>query len=180
MIASDTKLQGIIKSSQVEVSFRTRVSYTTFALKIRIMENKLPFNSIIPIQVRFNDVDMLGHVSNTVYQNYYDAGKLHYFEEVLPDMDFVKIGVIAASVKIDYLKPIFMKTRILVETHVAYIGNKSLTMEHQLVEENTGNVLSTCSVVLVCYDFKEQVSIPMPGEWKNQIMLYDKNVIVRN
>jgi acyl-CoA thioester hydrolase len=76
------------------------------------MENQLPFNSIIPIQVRFNDVDMLGHVSNTVYQNYYDAGKLHYFEEVLPDMDYVKTGVIAASVKIDYLKPILLTSTL--------------------------------------------------------------------
>lgn len=143
------------------------------------MENQIPFKSIIPIQVRFNDVDMLGHVSNTVYQNYYDAGKLHYFEEVLPDMDYVKTGVIAASVKIDYLKPIFMKTRILVETHVTYIGNKSLTMEQLLVEEITNEVLSTCSVVLVCYDFKEQKSIPFPEEWKKQIALYDKQVILK-
>jgi acyl-CoA thioester hydrolase len=75
----------------------------------------------------------VGHVSNTVYQNYYDAGKLHYFDEVLPEMDFINIGVVGASIKIDYLKPIFMKTRILVETHVTHVGTKSLTMEHQLV-----------------------------------------------
>ncbi len=143
------------------------------------MENRLPFKSIIPIQVRFNDVDMLGHVSNTVYQNYYDAGKLHYFEEVLPDMDYINKGVIAASVKIDYLKPIFMKTRILVETHVTHIGNKSLTMEHQLVEEFSGEVLSTCTVVLVCFDFKTQKSIPLPEAWKKQIMLYDTDVLVK-
>ena len=143
------------------------------------MGNHQAFKSIIPIQVRFNDVDMLGHVSNTVYQNYYDAGKLHYFEEVLPDMDYINKGVIAASVKIDYLKPIFMKTRILVETHVSHIGNKSITMEHQLVEEISGEVLSTCSVVLVCFDFNAQLSIPLPEPWKKQIMLYDKDVIVK-
>jgi len=143
------------------------------------MENRLPFKSIIPIQVRFNDVDMLGHVSNTVYQNYYDAGKLHYFEEVLPDMDYINKGVIAASVKIDYLKPIFMKTRILVETHVTHIGNKSLTMEHQLVEEFSGEVLSTCTVVLVCFDFKTQKSIPLPEAWKKQILIYDTDVLVK-
>ena len=143
------------------------------------MENRLPFKSIIPIQVRFNDVDMLGHVSNTVYQNYYDAGKLHYFEEVLPDMDYINKGVIAASVKIDYLKPIFMKTRILVETHVTHIGNKSLTMEHQLVEEFSGEVLSTCTVVLVCFDFKTQKSIPLPEAWKKQIMIYETDVLVK-
>jgi acyl-CoA thioester hydrolase len=143
------------------------------------MENKLLFKSIIPIQVRFSDVDMMGHVSNTVYQTYYDAGKLHYFDEVLPEMDFVNVGVVGASIKIDYLKPIYIKTRILVETHVTHIGNKSLTMEHQLVDEHTGDVLSTCTAVLVCYNIKEHISIPIPERWKKDIMAYDKNVIIK-
>ncbi len=143
------------------------------------MENKLPFNSIIPVQVRFSDVDMMGHVSNTVYQTYYDAGKLHYFDEVLPEMDFVNIGVVGASIRIDYLKPIYMKTRILVETHVTHIGNKSLTMEHRLVEELTGDLLSTSTVVLVCYNIKEQKSIPIPEKWKKEILAFDKDAILK-
>lgn len=143
------------------------------------MESKASFKSIIPIQVRFSDVDMLGHVSNTVYQNYYDAGKLHYFDEVLPEMDFVNIGVVGASIKIDYLKPIYMRTKILVETHVTHVGNKSLTMGHQLVEEETGEVLSTCSVVLVCYNIKDKVSIPIPESWKRKIAAYDPDVTIK-
>lgn len=144
------------------------------------MENKLPFKSIIPVQVRFSDVDMMGHVSNTVYQTYYDAGKLHYFDEVLPGMDFVNIGVVGASIKIDYLKPIYMKTRILVETHVTLIGNKSLTMEHRLVEERTGELLSTSTVVLVCYNIKEQKSIPIPEKWKKDILNLDKHAVLKD
>jgi acyl-CoA thioester hydrolase len=143
------------------------------------MESKASFKSIIPIQVRFSDVDMLGHVSNTVYQNYYDAGKLHYFDEVLPEMDFVTIGVVGASIKIDYLKPIYMRTKILVETHVTHVGNKSLTMGHQLVEEETGEVLSTCSVVLVCYNIKDKVSTPIPENWKRKIAAYDPDVAIK-
>lgn len=143
------------------------------------MDSKASFRSIIPIQVRFSDVDMLGHVSNTVYQTYYDAGKLHYFDEVLPEMDFVNIGVVGASIKIDYMKPIYMRTKILVETHVTYVGNKSLTMGHQLVEEETGEILSTCSVVLVCYNIKGKVSIPIPESWKQKIAAYDKDVVIK-
>src|SRR5512145_2503116 len=115
------------------------------------MEKKVVFKNILPVQVRFSDVDIMGHVSNTVYQNYFDSGKVNYFDEVLPDMDFNTIGVVGASVKIDYLKPIFMKTPILVKTRVAVLGHKSLSMEHLLVNEQTGEILSTCSVVLVCY-----------------------------
>ena len=53
------------------------------------MDNEPVFKSILPIQVRFNDVDIMGHVSNTVYQSYYDSGKVDYFDKVMPDMDFV-------------------------------------------------------------------------------------------
>ena len=143
------------------------------------MENKAVFKNILPIQVRFSDVDIMGHVSNTVYQNYYDSGKVNYFDQVMPDMDFVNIGVVGASVKIDYLKPIFMKTRILVETRVAVLGKKSITMEHCLVDEHTGETLSTCEAVLVCYSIKEQLSIPVPEKWRKNILEYDENVLLK-
>lgn len=143
------------------------------------MEISAIFRNILPIQVRFSDVDIMGHVSNTVYQNYFDSGKVNYFDEVLPDMDFNTIGVVGASVKIDYLKPIFMKTPILVKTRVAVLGHKSLTMEHLLVNEQTGEVLSTCSVVLVCYAIKEQLSIPIPDHWRTNILAYDQGVILK-
>jgi acyl-CoA thioester hydrolase len=143
------------------------------------MENPIDFKSILRIQVRFSDVDIMGHVSNTVYQNYYDSGKVHYFDHVMPDMDFITIGVVGASVKIDYLKPIFMKTRILVKTRVAILGHKSFTMEHQLVDECSGEILSTCMAVLVCYSIKEMESIPVPEHWRRNILDYDENVVVK-
>ena len=143
------------------------------------MEKEPVFKSILRIQVRFNDVDIMGHVSNTVYQSYYDSGKVDYFDKVMPDMDFVNIGVVGASVKIDYLKPIFMKTRILVETRVAVLGNKSLTMEHRLVDECSGDVLSTCMAVLVCYSIKEMVSIPIPDHWRKNILAFDQDVVIK-
>jgi acyl-CoA thioester hydrolase len=143
------------------------------------LENTALFRNILPIQVRFSDVDMMGHVSNTVYQNYYDSGKVNYFDLVIPDLDYITVGVVGASVKIEYLKPIYMKTRILVETRVSFLGTKSFTMEHQLVNEDTNEVLSTCEAVLVCYDLKEKKSIPIPEPWRKNISDYDKNVIVK-
>jgi len=143
------------------------------------MENKAIFKHILPIQVRFSDVDVMGHVSNTVYQNYYDSGKLHYFEQVLPEMDFVTLGVVGASIKIDYYKPIYMKTRILVETRVSQIGNKSLTLEHRLIDELTHEELSACTAVLVCYAIKEKKSIPIPENWKRNILDFDEGVVLK-
>jgi acyl-CoA thioester hydrolase len=122
---------------------------------------------------------MMGHVSNTVYQSYYDAGKLQYFDEVTPDMDFITIGVVGASIKIDYIQPIFIKTKILVKTRVAVLGHKSMIMEHCLTNQQTDDLLSTCSAVLVCYSVREQKSIPIPDHWRKNIMAYDKDVILK-
>jgi acyl-CoA thioester hydrolase len=141
------------------------------------METKPRFKSTIPVQVRFSDVDMMGHVSNTQYQNYYDFGKVDYFDKVLPDMDYKALGVVGASIKIDYLKPIYMKTRLLVETRVSVLGHKSITMEHCLVEEHTKELLSTCTAVLVCYCVAEKKSIPIPQHWRENILAYDEGVI---
>ncbi|HNW50045.1 MAG TPA: thioesterase family protein [Prolixibacteraceae bacterium] len=143
------------------------------------MENKATYKNTLPIQIRFSDVDAMGHVSNTMYQNYYDSGKLHYFDEVIPEMDFKTLGVVGASIKIEYLKPVFLRTKILVETRVSHIGNKSMTMDHNLIDETTNEVLSTCKAVLVCYSIQEQSSIPIPEKWKQNILAYDKDVIVK-
>jgi acyl-CoA thioester hydrolase len=72
-----------------------------------------------------------------------------------------------------------MKTLILVETRVAVLGHKSLTIEHCLVDELTGELLSTCTAVLVCYDLKEKISIPIPDHWRKNILEYDDSVIVK-
>jgi len=131
------------------------------------------YRFLVPIQVRFNDVDIMGHVSNTVYQNYYDAGKTDYFEHVLPDLDYMTLGVVGASIKIDYLRPIYMKNQIYVETRVSVLGNKSITMDHRLVNRVNGEILSTCVAVLVCYDVKNHKSIPVPEHWRKSIVAHE-------
>lgn len=41
------------------------------------------FKHITPIQIRFNDIDHLGHVNNNAYFAYYDLGKERYIIDVL-------------------------------------------------------------------------------------------------
>jgi acyl-CoA thioester hydrolase len=144
------------------------------------LENSELFKNRLPIQVRFSDVDMMGHVSNTVYQNYFDSGKIAYFDEVIPELEFKDVTLVGASVKIDYIKPIFMRTRVLVETRVAMLGHKSITMEHQLVEEQSGEILSTCTAVLVCFSLRQQMSVLVPESWKSKILAYDEDVRMKD
>ncbi|MDR1672641.1 MAG: acyl-CoA thioesterase [Bacteroidales bacterium] len=133
------------------------------------------FKHSVDIQIRFGDIDRNGHVSNTVYPAYYDFGKVQYFNAVLGDMDWGEEGLIMASIKTDYLKPVYLNTKISVLTRVACIGNKSLNMEHCIVERDTGVVMSVCTTALVCFDYLSGESIPVPERWRENIKDYERN-----
>ncbi|MDR2037655.1 MAG: acyl-CoA thioesterase [Bacteroidales bacterium] len=133
------------------------------------------FRHSIHIQIRFSDIDLQGHVSNTVYQTYFDFGKLNYFDLVLGDIDWNKQAIVGASVKIDYIKPVFLKTKIAVKTRVSHIGNKSMTVEHYIINSDNNETMATCTTVLVCFDHETQQSIPVPEEWRRNIINYEGN-----
>ena len=42
----------------------------------------MKFKHSVPVQLRFNDADALGHVNNSVYFTFYDLGKTEYFKAV--------------------------------------------------------------------------------------------------
>lgn len=137
------------------------------------MPTQSTFKSCVPIQIRFSDVDLLGHVSNTQYQNYFDLGKTDYFAKVLPEIDFSGLCVVGASVKIDYILPVFMHSKVVVKTRIVKVGTKSMTLEHQIAGSGTDEVYATCTVVLVCFHVKEQISYPIPEEWKRKISAFE-------
>ncbi len=47
------------------------------------------------IQVRFTDLDVLGHVNNNVYLSYFEMTRVHYFKELLGEnWDWRKFGIV--------------------------------------------------------------------------------------
>ena len=42
----------------------------------------IQFHHVLPLQIRFNDVDKFGHVNNTVYFQFYDTAKTDYIASV--------------------------------------------------------------------------------------------------
>ena len=79
------------------------------------METTSPaFRHTLPLQLRFNDIDLLGHVNNSVYFSFYDLGKARYFETVkAQNIDWKKADVVVANVNADFLSPIYPEFQIV-------------------------------------------------------------------
>jgi len=137
------------------------------------------FNCTLPIQLRFSDTDMLGHVSNTVYQQLYDCGKVNYFDIVLGNHDWENTALVLASLNSNFIIPIYLADSISVQTRTSEIGTKSITLEQQLIDNETGEIKSNCRAILVCFSQKLKTSVEIPQEWKDKIQLFDKQVYIK-
>ncbi len=135
------------------------------------------FNHQMPIQVRFSDIDILGHVNNAIYMNYFDLAKTKYFEAVKGDlMDWSRSDVVVANVNVNFFHPVFLNDEIVIKTKVIHLGNKSLNMIQQLVEINTDIVKTVCTTVMVGFDVPTNKSKPLSDKWKESICRFEKGI----
>jgi acyl-CoA thioester hydrolase len=133
------------------------------------------FKHFSPVQIRFNDIDILGHVNNAVHQYYFDIARLNYFRDVFQEsVDWKEEALVLASITVDYLQPVFIDDSIEVSTRINHIGNKSIRMIQEILDRNTREIKSTSRSVLVAYHNRLKSAIPVPERWKVKIREFEK------
>lgn len=133
------------------------------------------FKHEIPLQLRFNDIDILGHLNNSVYFNFFDLGKSRYFEAVRGEkLDWHNADVVIASIQADFLAPVFYNEQIAVQTAVTEIGNKSFKMLQRIINTRTGQIKCNCTSIMVGFDIATIQSKEISQEWKKDIMAYEE------
>jgi acyl-CoA thioester hydrolase len=139
---------------------------------MQIKEEK--FKNRLPLQVRFNDIDAMGHINNNVYFSFYDLGKIEY-------LDCMKAGnvswtdgeIVIARTETDFLRPVFYAEPIAVETKITRLGEKSGTFLQQIINTETGEIKSRCLSIFVYFDAKSMQSLPVPDNWRSIISAYE-------
>ena len=134
---------------------------------------EIVFHHILPIQLRFNDVDQFGHVNNTVYFSFYDLGKTDYFQTVCPYVDWGRDGVVVVHIETDFLAQIRATEPIAVETAVTAIGTKSFDLLQRAINTQTGEIKCICRSVMVAFDLLQRESKPLDEEWIEAICRFE-------
>ena len=121
------------------------------------------------IQVRFADLDLMGHVNNSVYLSYFEMARVHFFAKILGlNWDWNSQGIILVRNEIDYLKPIFLHDKPLVFVSLSEIGNKSFTLSYQIKVGD--NLVTTGKSVMVAYDSVISKSILIPKKMREALL----------
>lgn len=128
------------------------------------------FKHRVPLQIRFNDIDILGHLNNTVYFSFFDTGKAYYFKDILGDrMNFRKVETVIANVDCAYIAPIYFGEEIEVLTRCSMIHDKSFKLQQVIVKTGTDEIKAAAETVMVSFDASTQHACPMPAHYREAL-----------
>ncbi|MBK5720435.1 acyl-CoA thioesterase [Dysgonomonas sp. Marseille-P4677] len=129
------------------------------------------FKSTLPIQIRFNDIDALGHINNNLYFSYFDLGKINYLEDLKGKSatSWIEGLIVVARIETDFLSPIYYKENIAVDTKIISLGEKSGVFLQQIRNVKNGDIKCRCKTVFVTYNADTQSSMLIPDVWRKAI-----------
>lgn len=129
--------------------------------------------TLTKIQIRWSDIDQLGHVYNGQYQHFFDIAKSDYFEQVVgigSNWNATGEGLITAQTLNNYYKTIEIEDKVEIETTMEKIGNKSFTLFQRIINTHTQEVVSDSRSVLVGYNPNTEQTFIIPDKWRSKMV----------
>lgn len=132
------------------------------------------FRHVLPIEIRFRDLDPFGHVNNAVILTYVETARIRYLVDLglrSSRVNWQSVAFILAHLDCDFRKPIFYGQAVEVGSRVVEIKNSSLRMEHRV--EADGELAAEGYGVVVHYDYPTSRSLPLPDEIRNKVEAFE-------
>lgn len=129
------------------------------------------FTHKLPLQLRFNDIDMMGHINNAVIMEFFDYGKMKYFDAAKIYVEKEETTIVIVHYEVDFLGQITRNDNPEVCTKVTRFGNKSLEVLQHIICGN--QIKATCKTVMSGYNRIHNSSAVIPESIKTAIKNYE-------
>lgn len=142
----------------------------------RIPEAQFPYRHRVPVQIRFNDIDLFGHLNNSIYLQFMDLAKMRYFSQFMEGGKFSTedLELVVVNINCNFYSPTYIHEELEVLTATASISNKSLTLEQRVVNKTTGDVKCVCHTIMACFDPKTMSSAPVSDLWRQRLSSFEQ------
>ena len=127
------------------------------------------------IEVRFRDLDAIGHVNNAVFFTYFEQGRNAFFHDVFQVSDPFDLPFILAHITCDYLKPVKFSDKVTLQMWVGEIKNKSFDFRYKLVDLlDESIVYAKGESVQVTFDHKQNKTMVVSEELRKRLLGYQQ------
>ena len=131
------------------------------------------FRTRFDIEVRFRDLDAMGHVNNAVYATYFEVARLGYvkamgyadFEGDVADLQ----PFIMLDIQCRFLAQVGLDEGLVVHIRTVSIGTKSFAFEYLITRRKDGTAVTTGRSTQVYYSYQEQKTLAVPKDFRDRI-----------
>ncbi len=124
------------------------------------------------VDIRFNDIDLIGHVNNATFLTYFEEARWKFFALIFGKENITRLNFIIASISIDYINPIFPLDEPVVRMWISDIGRTSFKFNYRIETKDKSRLFATGSSVQVFYDYSENRPIRVPDEFVEKARKY--------
>ncbi|MHB8764794.1 MAG: acyl-CoA thioesterase [Deferrisomatales bacterium] len=121
------------------------------------------------IEVRWRDIDALGHVNNAVYFTFFEVARARYFERMFGARTVADVKFLVASIQCDYLSPTRYGETVLVGIRVPTVGRTSFEFEYEARVEADGREVARARSTQVWYDHRLGQKVPLDDAWLDRV-----------
>jgi acyl-CoA thioester hydrolase len=122
--------------------------------------------SELSIDVRWGEMDALGHVNNIRYLAWLESSRIALFEGLgLKTLPGEPVGPLLARLEIDYLEPVVYPARVTVGVRAERIGNTSITfLQEAWHADAPARVVARSRSVVVLVNYATGVKVRVPDK----------------
>jgi thioesterase-3 len=124
----------------------------------------------VEIEVSDSDIDELGHVNNARFVEYFERGRIHWYNSTALFSDPSlrgRLGTVVVSMKINFRRECFQGDRLTVRTAPKSKGNRSYVL-YQEIRNDAGEPVADAEVTSVLMDLDRRSSIDLPASLAEQ------------
>jgi acyl-CoA thioester hydrolase len=132
------------------------------------------FRFHVDVEVRFRDLDAMGHVNNAVFFTYFELARTGYMKALGHcDPDTPSMGELYPFILLDvycrYLAPVRLGDGLRVYLRTTEVKNRSYGFEY-LVEKQSDQIpVATGRSTQVYFDYAAQQTLPVPDDFRARL-----------
>ncbi|MBM3804666.1 MAG: acyl-CoA thioesterase [Acidimicrobiia bacterium] len=132
-----------------------------------------PYKFSTHFEVRFRDLDALGHVNNAVYLTYFEIARLQYWKKLFGSEALARYSFVVVRAECNYRSPALAGEMLQVFARVSELKRSSFIFQYEIVEGHSGRIVADGLTVQACFDPVVQRAKPIPHDLRDSILGFE-------
>lgn len=122
-----------------------------------------------PIEVRFRDIDGMGHVNNAVYFTYIEAARTEYLMRVMGAKKLQDVDWIVASASLNFRRAAAYGDPLEVRVRPSRVGTTSFTLAYEVWDTKTHELVADGETAVVMFDYAKSAKKPIDAALRKKL-----------